>query len=126
MIIVFISWWYGEGWRRQVTLLQQRLAKIVDLFSIDLLLKTLFMPFRQISADQVSGSLSVKYRAFIDKLVSRVIGAVVRTITILTGTLVLGAYIIGGIAWLLAWPLVPLLPVLGVIMSVSGWVPWNQ
>lgn len=120
----FILWWYGAGWRDQVSALRRRIVKVVDMFSIDLLLKTLFMPFRQISADQVDGSLSVKMHAFLDKLVSRMIGAVVRLITILAGILTLTCYVVVGALLLLAWPLVPILPIIGVFITTTGWTPW--
>lgn len=124
--MAFISWWYGAGWRRQATLVQARIVKVVDMFSIDLLLKTLFMPFRQISVGQVDGSLSVKMRAMVDKLVSRVIGAMIRTVTIITGVLVLSGYVVVGMLTLVAWPFIPILPVIGVGLTLTGWLPWRM
>jgi hypothetical protein len=41
MFMAFISWWYGAGWRQQAQHMQVRLIKVVDMFSIDLLLKKL-------------------------------------------------------------------------------------
>ncbi len=127
LIIALISWWYGAGWRRQASLSGERLASTMDYFSIDLLLKTLFSPFRQISANShVDGSISAKFQAWLDKLVSRFIGALVRTIIILTGVLVLLATSIYGIFLLAIWPVVPFLPILGLILSIAGWMPWTQ
>lgn len=125
LIIALISWWYGTGWRRQASLSGERLASMMDYFSIDLLLKTLFSPFRQISANShVDGSLGQKFQAWLDKLVSRFVGATVRMIIILTGILVLCATSIYGILSLLIWPIVPFLPIVGLILAISGWVPW--
>ncbi|EDK72398.1 hypothetical protein TM7_0483 [candidate division TM7 genomosp. GTL1] len=124
MLMGFILWWYGAGWRQQIDAMQSRLLRVVDMFSIDLLLKTLFMPFRQISAGQVDGSLNVKLHAMIDKLVSRIIGAIVRLITIIAGILVLAGYLVVGIVLLLIWPMVPLMPIIGIILAGSGWLPW--
>lgn len=127
LIVSLISWWYGAGWRRQASLSGERLASMMDYFSIDLLLKTLFSPFRQISANShVDGSISAKFQAWLDKLISRFIGGMVRIIIILTGVLVLLATSVYGILTLLVWPLLPLLPILGLILSVSGWMPWTQ
>ena len=127
LIIALISWWYGAGWRRQASLSGERLASTMDYCSIDLLLKTLFSPFRQISANShVDGSISAKFQAWLDKLVSRFIGALVRTIIILTGVLVLLATSIYGIFLLAIWPVVPFLPILGLILSIAGWMPWTQ
>ena len=126
MFMAFISWWYGAGWRQQAELLVKRLLKVVDMFSIDLLLKTLFMPFRQISADQIDGSLSIKMHAMLDKFVSRIIGAIVRMITIITGVLVLTGYVVIGAIILLLWPVIPFVPFIGLAFAVTGWTPWIQ
>lgn len=127
LIVSLISWWYGAGWRRQASLSGERLASMMDYFSIDLLIKTLFSPFRQISASShVDGSIGAKFQAWLDKLISRFIGAMIRTVIILTGIIVLLATSVYGILSLIVWPIVPFLPILGLVLSVSGWAPWMQ
>ena len=49
-IVGLLGWWYGAGWRERARMIIERLAKAYDFFSLDLLIKTLFAPFRQISA----------------------------------------------------------------------------
>jgi hypothetical protein len=121
MLMAFFSWWYTEGWQRQVKAVENRLLGIIDTFSMDLILKTLFAPFRQISAGSVSGPIGLQLRAFVDRLVSRGIGAMVRTIVLLTGCIVIFFSTIVGGLYLLVWPFVPLLPVVGFLLAVSGW-----
>lgn len=124
MILVgLLSWWYGRGWLDQYGLVKQRLLRVSDYFSLALLIKTLFAPFRQISAGQVRGSLGDKFRAFVDKLFSRLIGAAVRSIVFCLGAFVIAAQALLGGLLLLVWPLVPLLPLIGVIMALIGWTP---
>lgn len=125
MVIAFVVWWYGAGWRRRALFVRDRLARVMDAFSIDLLLKTLFAPFRQISADGVDGPLNMKIRAWFDKLISRMVGAVVRLLTIMVGVIVLFGTLFWGLAILTIWPLIPLLPVVGVILTGMGWMPWR-
>lgn len=103
----------------------QRLASIADFFSIDLLIKTLFAPFRQISAGKVDGSLNVKFQAFVDRLFSRIIGAIMRTFMIILGSVSLMLSLLVTALLLLFWPIVPLLPVAGVALSIIGWLPWK-
>lgn len=95
-----------------------------DFFSIDLLLATLFSPFRQISAGQVRGSLEVQLRAFFDRLISRLIGAMVRLALILAGSVSLAVTLIGGLVVGVAWVCTPALPFVGLILMVNGWLPW--
>jgi len=124
-IMGLLSWWYGAGWRGRVVMLRDKLAGTMDYFSIDLLLKTFFAPFRQISAGRVDGPLAVQMRAFFDRLISRVIGAAIRLVMIIVGVLAILFHSVIGIILVVLWAVVPLMPVIGVIVALSGWVPWN-
>lgn len=124
-IVGIFSWWYGQGWRQRVVRLGERLGGTVDYFSIDLLLRTLFSPYRQISAGKVRGPLGVQMRAFFDRLISRLIGAMIRLTMIVVGVVAIVFYAVIGAALVVLWALVPLLPVLGVVLFISGWVPWS-
>lgn len=121
-----MTWWYTEGWRQCLLRVKGRLAATLDYFSIGLLLKTLFAPFRQISAGNVRGSLDVQMRAFFDRLISRFIGMMVRLVMIGVGGLVILFNVIAGGVTIIFWALVPLLPLVGVALFVSGWLPWNS
>src|SRR6476620_3998612 len=108
MIIVWaFSWWYGTGWLAQFTKLRQRIEASYDYFSIGLLIRTLFAPFRQISAGRVNGPIGIKIRAFADRLISRVIGAFVRTILIFVGIVWMIVVVLIGALMLLLWLFVP-------------------
>ena len=124
-IVGLFSWWYGAGWVRCISGVRGGLASIYDYFSLDLLLRTLFSPFRQISAGGVRGPIGVQLRAMLDNLISRVIGAVVRTIVIIVGTITLLISCFLGLLRIVVWPLIPLLPVVFVIFAISRWVPWQ-
>jgi hypothetical protein len=124
LIVGILSWWYGEGWKQRVVMQREKLASTMDYFSIDLLLRTFFSPFRQISAGKVNGPLGVQLRAFSDRLISRMIGAMVRLFMIIIGTLAILLYIVIGAAWLIIWAFVPFLPVIGLVLFLAGWMPW--
>lgn len=116
-----LSWWYSAGWADFLHRSGATLANLMDFFSIDLLFKTLFSPFRQISAGSAkSASLDVKFRMFIDRLVSRFIGAIVRTFVIIAGILCIGVVAIINLAFIILWPALPLLPVAGIILTILG------
>lgn len=125
MLMAFFSWWYGEGWRRQMVRLSRRMAGLLDTFSFDLLLRTLFQPFRQISSGRVQGSLSVQFQAVVDKLISRMIGSMIRVVMLLVG--VLSVIVVGlfCLLELLIWPFLPVAPLIGFVLMTSGWVPWQ-
>lgn len=125
VIVGTLVWWYTKGFLDELSRVWQGLEKVYDYFSIDLLLKTLFSPFRQISAGRVRGPLAVQMRAFFDRLFSRLIGAVVRVTMIIIGSvwlLVMGFVSLGR---LVLWLFLPFLPVLGLALSIGGFVPWK-
>jgi hypothetical protein len=122
-LVGILSWWYSAGWYQRLKLFQDRLARTNDVFSITILASTLFAPYRQISAGHVSGSLNTQLRAFFDKTLSRVIGAVVRITMIAIGIIVLLLQIIVGSFVLVIWGIIPLFPLIGAIMMIIGWTP---
>lgn len=124
-VVGILSWWYSAGWRQRLTMLQERLARTVDYFSIDLLLRTLFSPFRQISAGRVDGPLGVKLHAFFDRLISRAIGAMVRSFMIVMGVFAIVLHGLIGTVTLIVWAIIPLLPAIGLVLFIVGWVPWS-
>jgi hypothetical protein len=119
-----LSWWYGPGWRERVTAMRENLASTMDYFSIGLLLKTLFSPFRQISAGQVRGPLAVQMRAFFDRLISRCIGAMIRITIMIVGLVAILFSAVVGVIGLVLWAFIPLLPIAGLILWLIGWMPW--
>lgn len=118
-----LSWWYGDGFLGRIQMTKKRLVGTADMFSIGLLISTLFQPFRQISAEKISGPVADQFRAFFDKLLSRIIGAVVRSVVIISGVIMLTIVLIFSVIFLLIWLVAPFAPVIGLIMSVIGWVP---
>jgi hypothetical protein len=120
LVTELLKWWYEAGLRQRVQKIALRLDGTIDYFSMDLLAKTLFAPFRQISAGKVDGSLEVKFRALIDKLFSRVIGAIVRCILLLVGCVTIVLQLILGLLVLALWVVLPLLPIAGIILAVKG------
>lgn len=123
LFVSLFKWWYGEGWRQRAVMINARLEGVVDYFSIDLLVKTLFSPFRQISAGRVDGPIGEQLRAFADKMVSRIIGGVVRSIILIIGLVTIALTVVASLILLLAWALVPLLPVIGIVLAMIGWMP---
>lgn len=124
VIVGFVQWWYGAGLLRQLRLGREHIANFFDYFSIDLLIRTFFSPFRQISAGSVQGPIGLQIRAFFDRLISRVIGATVRTLTILVGVITIFLTIIVEIVRVVVWVLLPVAPSIGLVLTFLGWMPW--
>ena len=125
VIISLLSWWYSEGWLEQISLTKRSFIKLADKFSIGMLLKTLFAPFRQISVGEQAGKTASLTSVIADKLISRLVGSVMRLVMVFVGTLALIIYAIISVLRLAGWPLLPLAPVLGLILMVSVGAPWK-
>lgn len=125
VIVGILSWWYSAGFRQALAAVGRRLAGLFDFFSIDLLFKTLFSPFRQISAGRIQGPIGVQLRAFVDKLISRIIGAIVRSMVMVVGIISLLTVGLVSLVYIVLWLVMPLLPIIGLTIALTGWVPWQ-
>lgn len=115
-------WWYVSGWAVFIGKLKSFLLNITDFFSMGDLIRTLFKPYRQISAESASStaSLDIKFHMFLDRLISRFVGFFSRLFLLIAGVVII---IIGGIISLvliILWPIIPLLPIAGIILAIMG------
>lgn len=109
------TWWYGPGWAGVLTSTKRRLDGLSDMFSIKILLRTLFSPWRRIITYPGAG-LEARMRAFGDNLVSRCIGLVVRSTVLLVAALAFIVMLAVGLLEIIVWPLLPLAAV-GLIIK---------
>lgn len=120
MITDFFSWWYGTGLRGAVADIGRRAQRPLDDFSVGLLLRTLFAPFRQIDAGGVRGSLDVQIKAWFGREFSRFFGAGLRTIMIIVGLLGSALSTLFSVIWLVVWLVLPLIPILSIVLWLGG------
>jgi hypothetical protein len=107
LVLSFLSWWYGRGWKLVLNSFGPRLKSVMNGFSVEQLLGTLFAPWRRIIS-YPGASLEEKMRAWGDNLFSRIIGFVVRSGVLLAAlvTIIVVALLTG--VELIIWPLLPL------------------
>ena len=98
-IASLLKWWYSAGYIRCARGWMTYLESALDYFSIDLLLKTMFSLFRQEGA--------------------------VGSIVLIIGLLVITILAITSLFSLIVWAVIPVFPFIGVILTLSGWVPWH-
>jgi hypothetical protein len=114
MFTQFCIWWYGRGWHDLVRSFSARLRKTSEAFSVPLLLRTLFAPWRRIITHP-GASLNDHFHAWLDNMVSRVIGFFVRFFVLFAAAItLLGVGILTSIEIIL-WPCLPL-AIIGVII----------
>ena len=115
----FFTWWYSLGFVELLNKLSQLISGIWQKFSVPILLKTLFEPWRRIIED-AGGSIQDKSRAFVDNLVSRFVGFSIRVIAIITALVLIIIASIMSVVLIVAWPLAPVLIPLSVIVGLAS------
>lgn len=124
--IDLLVWWYTAGSKQVLQSVMTRAEDVLESFSVGLLARTLFAPFRQIDAGSVRGPLEVQIRAWGSRMFSRLFGFCVRSLFIVIGSACAALIFIIGIVLAIIWLLVPLAPVFALMLAISGWVPWNE
>ena len=119
LALELLAWWYGRGWASVGRNISKMTESVSRSFSIPLLLRTLFAPWRQIVTYPGAG-LEAKFHALIDNMVSRTIGFFVRLVVLCSGLLTIGLTLLIGTAMALVWPVLPLLIPALFIKGVLG------
>lgn len=107
MLFEFWTWWYGIGWADISQRIGARVVGVWQQFSVGILLRTLFSPWRRIVA--VPGkSFDAILRGMVDNTVSRFVGFFVRIFVLLAALILTSLAAIIGLVMVLFWPLLPL------------------
>ena len=116
-----LSWWYFKGWPWSFKyFFITRNQHVIDFFSADDLVKTLFAPYRQTFAGSSKGSLSLRLRSMIDTLISRVVGFIVRLVLLFATVILIFMNTMVAFAGVVLWPLAPLTPPLALMLLILG------
>jgi len=116
LVVAFLQWWYGPGWRDCGNRVTAKMRETYLGFSVPILLKTMFAPWKRIISAP-GGGLQDKLRAMIDNLVSRLVGFMVRLLALIAACILMLLYSVGGALFLLLWPALPLI---GPALIVGG------
>ncbi len=106
LLLEFFRWWYGRGWATALKDTRKNLSHISDAFSVSILLRTLFAPWRRIITYPGAG-LDAHIRAAMDNAVSRLVGFMVRMCVLISAGFMLVVFVVLGIVELVVWPALP-------------------
>ncbi len=128
LLASFLRWWYGAGLKNRFQRLLNGLKKTFDFFSIDLLVLTLFQPFKMIDSEKLEkGALEDKLRNLFDRIIGRVIGMFIRLFVLFFGVIALILHSLWDLFAMMAWVITPFLPVLCLVLFILGVVPkWQM
>lgn len=118
-MLTYFSWWYGQElvyiWHSAGNIIRN----VFQTFSILVLLRTLFAPWKRDNYAAENAALDMRMRLALDNLISRGVGFVVRIFTILTGLFFTIFAIILMIVIILFWLVLPLIIVALIIDGVT-------
>ncbi len=104
----FISWHYLTGWRWYWKRVFFNLKRIIHFFSLGILIKTLFSPWKRLTVESETGFDIAKFFENLSfNFISVMIGAVVRLGLILVALIILVFYLIISIPLFLIWWVIP-------------------
>lgn len=115
-IVLLGQWWYGRGWLEQWQKIITRTKSIGSAYSGVTLLKTLFSPWKRITAlEPANPTIQQRFQMLIDNLISRVVGAIVRFFTLLAALVSLVVTFAFSVALAVFWPLIPILSLIAIL-----------
>jgi hypothetical protein len=116
LAIDLIKWWYSTGWGELINRLRTLLRKVVVTFSVPILLRTLFAPWRRIIT-YGDESFIAGLKAALDNTVSRFVGFGVRIVVLITALISVAIITSIGVISVVIWPL---MPILGIALIAKG------
>ena len=116
--VYYIFWHYTSGVSDFLRIWKNFLWFFYNLFSIPILLQTLFVPFRRLQEKRVGGfSIEASAENIVANILMRLVGFFARLIIIVIGIIMLTLVVISGLALFVVWFL---LPVIVPILLVWG------
>jgi hypothetical protein len=123
-LVDYIVWHYGRSIQDFLTVWSNYVWFLYNFFSIPLLLKTLFSPWRRMNEQSKVG---FNMEAFFEKVMAnfivRIIGFGLRVFVIVSGCIAIFLTFIGGFAFFIIWVTLPLtlvlLPATALIITVA-------
>ena len=117
--LLFIDWWYREGYSRITAYFKRYFVYLADQFSVKICITTLFEVWRRDYTNTANMSLQERFQAMIMDMASRFIGFLVKSLTLLAYlcTTAFFALLFGLI--LLIWIIYPLLLISLLVLGLA-------
>jgi len=114
----YLSWQFSDVPKKLIKVWKNFLLFNLNYFSIPLLIKTLFAPWRRYKVSYGRGFDAGRYfEALISNLIFRILGAVIRIFLIVIGLFLEIIIILAGIAVFLGWMAGPAILIYGLIFG---------
>lgn len=113
------GWWYSRGLRDFFIYLKAIFLKITDVFSVKLLLRTYLSPWKRDITRAEGQPLNVLFQVVIFNLVSRLLGAIIKTAILFVYLLALVVFFSLSLFLIITWLFLPLISIISLIYAVQ-------
>lgn len=120
VLVSYLQWWYTKGWSELIARSARGLRGIVRQFSVPILIRTLFSPWKRIITYGQKGLPEI-LKALVDNLISRLVGFVVRVLALIAAVVSLTIVGVVSAVLIVAWPIIPLLSLSLIAIGVLQW-----
>ena len=120
MMVGFFYWWLRDTPEKIIHIGEKIIAYVYAYFSIPILLRTLFDPWKKDDIDTSNMALDDRVIVLIMNLVSRFVGFAVRSITIMVGLIGISTTFIAVLVAILGFVLLPFISIALIIKSLAG------
>lgn len=118
--ITYIRWHYGAAFQDITRIWLNYLWFLFHFFSIKLLLKTFFQPFRRVQEEkQKTFNLQDIAETLAINMMMRFVGMVLRTVILAIGLGVILFFFLGGILFYIFWTAFPVAALILVLISLN-------
>ena len=115
----FFTWWFVEHPKYLWSVTKALTRKTLVFFSVPVLIGTLFAPWKRDLQRTSNLPLDLAVKGVIDNIISRLVGFVVRSVTIIVALGAVAGCFLGGVATMLFWTGLPAVAVLITWMGVA-------
>jgi|SRR3972149_7080423 len=113
------GWWYSRGLRDFFIYLKAIFLKITDIFSVKLLLSTYLSPWKRDITRAEGLPLNVVFQVIIFNLVSRLLGAIIKTVILFVYLMALVVFFALSLSLIIVWLFLPLISIISLIYAVQ-------
>lgn len=115
----YLRWHYARAFSDIFTIWRNITHFLFHFFSISMLARTLFSPWKRIEADRETQGFDPKdyLSTLLVNLIMRLVGAVMRSVLIAIGLAFVGLSVVAGLLFFAVWAILPFL--IGVIVAAG-------
>lgn len=119
LLLDFIVWYYSKAIIDVLAVWFNFMWFITHFFSMPLLVRTLFSPWKRMTDDSTRRTIEGFFEAIVMNIMSRIFGAIARLSLIVIGLLALCAGVVGLCVVLACWLFSPFLIILSIFYGIS-------